>query len=154
MFKERIIFKVAHNFVAIVDCVEIAQGRVKKRFQVIFLFPLRDGLDNLIKMQVNKKVGHLRCLSRIFCSCKENALERHSEYSPQKQSALSKRGSRLLHGSNQHKSFLYRLTDRYNMLRCSVSKLIHSRGVVIQSVLHTAFAPSHPAGPRKLHFST
>ena len=53
------IFEILHDLVTKRDGVDIAQGRIEKGLQIIFLFAGRNGGDDLIEIEVEKKSGAL-----------------------------------------------------------------------------------------------
>ncbi|WP_284206701.1 hypothetical protein [Mesorhizobium tianshanense] len=66
--KESVVFEVAKDFVAIADSVDIMQGRVKERLQIVLVASHRDGRDDLIEVQVHETGGcfynFLRCSTK------------------------------------------------------------------------------------------
>jgi hypothetical protein len=64
---------------AIPNRVDVLQGSVIERFEIVFLPTGRDGVYNLIKVQVNKKARRFKCFFcyAVFSSFKQYAVENH-----------------------------------------------------------------------------
>ena len=51
------VFEIAHDFMAIEDRIDVAQGGVEKWREIVFLFAGGDRRDDLIEVQVGEEVG-------------------------------------------------------------------------------------------------
>ena len=58
------VFEIAHDFMPIQDRVHIAERPMEKRSEVVFALPYGNRRDNLIKIQVDKKVGRSQGFAR------------------------------------------------------------------------------------------
>ena len=62
--KDADIFEILHDLVTKRDGVNIVQGHIKKGLQVIFLLAGRDAGDDLVEIEIDKKLGRDRPLFR------------------------------------------------------------------------------------------
>ena len=81
MVQEVGVFEIAHDFMAIENRIGIVQRPMEKRRKVVFLFAGGDRRDDLIEVQVDKKVGRGERVAgwAAFRAFKQYAVERHGK---------------------------------------------------------------------------